>query len=140
MIRQLHSLLPIGIFKREVLRESLELHHFGTLNSSVHTLNRPIWVSDIYGEASQYRYFGVPAPFYTKLTLADSVEIINIGESRLQPIAMKLKIYDHSEWNNVLSEYLKEHRIAGLVYAGREIFLADPKKIRFRSVASEKIA
>ncbi len=121
--------LPLGKFPRISIAEGAELHHFGTLDASNHQLDRPIWVSDVFEGAHDYKNFGVPAPRYTKLITSISFEILDLNGVRLQPIAMQLKIYDHSEWNRCLAKYLSSSGVLGIVYAGREIFLPEPGKV-----------
>jgi len=121
--------LPLGKFPRTSITKGTELHHFGTLDASKHQLDRPIWVSDVFEGAQDYKNFGVLAPRYTKLITSISFEILDLNGVGLQPIAAKLKLYDHCEWNKFLAKYLSSNGVLGIVYAGREIFLPEPAKV-----------
>ena len=129
MINPLASSLPLHQFPRETISASAELHHFGIFDGEKHVLDRPIWVSDDYASALEYKNFGVAAPRYTKLVTAVAFEIVNLNGASLQPIAMKLNIPSHFEWNKLLAAYLIENGLLGLVYAGREILLAKPSRV-----------
>lgn len=121
--------LPLREFPRAEILAGTTLHHFGILDALSHDLDRPLWVSDNYECAVGYKNFGVPAPRYTTLTASKDFEIIDLNGIRLQPIAMQLKIYDHSNWNKCLATYLSQHGVAAIVYAGREIFLPEPSRV-----------
>lgn len=118
--------LPLHQFPRELISKGVDLHHFGMFDASSDALDRPLWVSDDYACAHEYKNFGIRAPRYTKLVTSEVFEIINLNGMRLQPIAMDMKIYDHKEWNKCLAAYLCTAGVLGIVYAGREIFLPEP--------------
>lgn len=121
--------LPLKKYPRLEIPKGAILHHFGTLDSKIHILDRPIWVSDSFNEASEYKSFGKKAPLYTRLTTTDSFEIVDINGVRLQPLAQKLKCINHAEWNKLLGDYILKMDEIGIVYAGREIFLAKPNLV-----------
>lgn len=121
--------LPLKNFPRSKILAQTELHHFGSLDASLHHLDRPLWVSDNYSCAEGYKNFGVLAARYTTLTTFKDFEIVDLNGILFQPIAMQLKIYDHSEWNECLATYLLLHGVDAIVYAGREIFLPEPSRV-----------
>ncbi|GHT86832.1 hypothetical protein AGMMS49960_16570 [Betaproteobacteria bacterium] len=90
MNNHLASALPLHQFPRETISTSAELHHFGISDGAKHKLNRPLWVSDDYACALEYKNFGVATPRYTKLVTAIAFEIVNLNSVRLPPIAMQL--------------------------------------------------
>lgn len=125
-IKLLARKLPLEKYPRVKISKDVTLHHFGNFDSKLDVLDRPIWVSDSYEEASYYRQFGIQAPRYTKLVTKEPFEIVDLNGVRLQPIAQEMKCFEHSEWNKLLGEYITEMGEVGIVYAGREIFLAQP--------------
>lgn len=129
MTDTLASALPLHQFPRETIFASVELHHFGIFDGAKHGLDRPLWVSDDYACALEYKNFGVAAPRYTKLVTAIAFEVVNLNGIRLQPIAMRLNVSSHSDWNKRLAAYLAENGLLGLVYSGREILLAEPSTV-----------
>ena len=129
MTDDLASLLPLQKFPLQKIEASEILHHFGTFDGAKHGLDRPLWVSEDYDCAYQYKNFGVAAPRYTKLVTAIAFEIVDLNGVSLQSIAEKLGYQDHSEWNNRLAAHLSDNGFLGLVYVGREILLADPSKL-----------
>ena len=129
MFRELGKLLPLGKFRCESVLEGTKLHHFGELDAAKHSLDRPIWVSDQYSCAYQYKNFTLPAPRYTSLIVGSEFRIVNLNGVGLQPIAKKLKVFNHGDWNKHLSEHLLGCGLSGLVYAGREILIAAPEAL-----------
>lgn len=125
-IDKLANELHLGKYPREEINSGAILHHFGTLDSKLHVLDRPIWVSDSFEEASHYKNFGIPAPRYTTLVTKVPFEIVDINGVRLQPLAQKFGCFSHAEWNRLLGDFILAMGEIGIVYAGREIFLANP--------------
>lgn len=129
MLHALAAELPLGKFPAQTLPAGTTLHHYGSLDVSRDQLDRPIWVSDNHACATGYKNFGVAAPRYTTLVTAIPVRLLDLNPTRLQPIASKLQVPSHRAWNSLLAEYFRNHSVMGIVYCGREIFLADPNTV-----------
>lgn len=128
MTDYLASALPLHQLPRETILASVELHHFGILDVAEHKLDRPLWVSDDYACASQYKnLYG--AIHHTKFVTSIAFEIVNLNGVSLLSIYGQLNVPNHSEWNKRLAAYLVENGLHGLVYAGREILLAVPSEV-----------
>lgn len=121
--------LPLRQFPAVTLPRDTVLHHFGAFDAANHKLDRPIWVSDEFEVAQEYQFFGVPAPFYTVLSLHSPLTAVDLNGKRLQPLATALNMPSHRAWNLCLAAYLHRGRVQAIVYAGREIFLADPAQV-----------
>ena len=133
--------LPLRQLPTVTLPRDTVLHHFGAFDAANHKLDRPIWVSDAFEVAQEYQYFGVPAPFYTVLSLHSPLSVADLNGKRLQPLAAALNMPSHRAWNVCLAAYLRVSRAQAILYAGREIFLADPAQVigQVRTVPSGSI-
>ncbi len=120
--------LPLHTFPRETSAESAVLHHFGLINAAADSLDRPIWVSDVYDDALPYKTFGTPT-HYTQLVTGTQFAIVDLNDVSLQQIAAKHGVSSHSDWNRRLGHYLDENNVTGIVYCGREIFLSQPQLV-----------
>lgn len=125
-IQMLARLLPLTAYNNVNIAQGTVLHHFGTFDARQHRLDRPIWVSDEYEAALEYKGFGVEAPFYTSFTTRRDFEILDLNGISLFEIWQKLGGGSHAEWNRILGEYLNRANVCGIMYAGREIFLSNP--------------
>lgn len=132
-----HLLAPeIDILQYPVVSipASTMLHHFGTYDAAKNSLDRPMWVSDLLSAAARYKNFGTPPRYSTFVTIG-SVELRDLNGFRLQPIANKLGLKSHYDWNELLASFLSGTKVQGIVYAEREIFIANPA-MHFGSAAS----
>ncbi|WP_156831188.1 hypothetical protein [Arhodomonas aquaeolei] len=123
---------------REIIAKSTKLHHYGVYACHLHTLDRPMWVSDLLEESYKYRNFsrcqGKFEIHCTEFFAKDDIVMVDIGDDCLLELSQKVGDVVRPRVDKQIMKVLSNHGIGALVWSGREILVDHERIVPINSV------
>lgn len=122
----------------EIIRKGSTLHHHGVYACHLHTLDRPMWVSDLPEESHKYKNFsrclGEFEIHRTEFLVKDDILMVDIGDDSLLELSKKVDDPIRPRVDKQIIKVLSDYGIGALVWCGREILVDHEKIAPTRSV------
>lgn len=128
---RLARMIPLGELPASALPALTVLYHFGRFNAGVHVLDRPMWVTDRYLRALQYR--GAESPFLSALSLKSVTTVVLLRGIDLPIVAKALRVRSEANFYTALSKMLIDSRVSAVAVDNGDIFLPNPGPIIARA-------
>ncbi|ELI5396767.1 hypothetical protein RRJ96_004564 [Vibrio parahaemolyticus] len=135
MMSKLEAELNKRINGYKMIPKSTVLHHFGEFNIAIHTMNKALWMSQIYEVAYRYKSFAIKAPCYTYALCSTELKMANYTEKSHRDLMQSFHISSCEKWNSVLATALYNLGCDGMTYNKNEEFICFPQKSLTQTVS-----